>query len=75
VIQRPNNKSWELDGVKYNGKDAIAEFIKSSPDVQISLLEKSKTAKKEFKGKITSETDDENNPNAETNQVDTENEK
>lgn len=48
VIERPNNKVWILDGEKYNGKDAIAEVLLDK-DLQVSLLEKIKEAKKNCK--------------------------
>lgn len=45
VIERPNNKTWILDGEKYNGKDAIAEALLDN-ELQLSLLEKIKEAKR-----------------------------
>lgn len=45
VIERPNNKTWILDGVKYNGKDAIAEALLDT-ELQQSVLERIKEAKK-----------------------------
>lgn len=54
VIERPNNKIWILDGVKYNGKDAVAEVIKNDTNLQESLLERTKEAKKNFTGIVTS---------------------
>ncbi|MFA5024031.1 MAG: hypothetical protein WC523_03705 [Patescibacteria group bacterium] len=50
VIERPNNKTWVLDGMKYNGKDAIADAIKNDELLQISLLDRTKEAKKNFVG-------------------------
>jgi len=45
IIERPNNKTWVLDGVKYNGKDAIAEALKDE-ELQLSIFEKAKEAKR-----------------------------
>ncbi len=69
VISRPNNKTWELDGIKYNGKDAMAEYIKSNPLVQASLLEKSKEAKKNYKGPIISKVEGEETEENESEQT------
>ncbi|KKN17599.1 hypothetical protein LCGC14_0964320 [marine sediment metagenome] len=44
VIDRPNNKVWELDGVKYNSKDAMAEALKDE-ELQLSVFERVKEAK------------------------------
>lgn len=44
VIERPNNKTWVLDGEKYNGKDAIAEALLDL-DMQASVLERVKEVK------------------------------
>lgn len=44
IIERPNNKTWVLDGEKYNGKDAIAEALLNK-DLQVSVLERVKEAK------------------------------
>lgn len=44
IIQRPNNKTYELDGIKYNGKDAIAEALKDE-QLQQSVFERVKQAK------------------------------
>jgi recombination protein RecA len=59
VIERPNNKVWVLDGVRYNGKDAIAEAIKNDSALQASLLERSIEAKKNYKGPVVIEPDKE----------------
>lgn len=48
VIERPNNKVWVLDGVKYNGKDAIADALLDE-ELQLSVLQRVKDAKKNFK--------------------------
>jgi recombination protein RecA len=48
VIQRPNLKIWELDGVKYNGKDAIADALKDE-SLQLSIFQRIKEAKAVFK--------------------------
>ncbi len=45
VILRPNNRIWELDGIKYSGKDDIAEALKEET-LQQSVLERVKEAKK-----------------------------
>lgn len=45
VIVRPNNKVWELDGVKYNGKDAMASALEDET-LQLSVLERIKEAKR-----------------------------
>ena len=45
VIQRPNTKTWELDGIKYNGKDAIAQALLDE-DLQKSVLSRAIEAKK-----------------------------
>jgi len=44
VIARPNNKTYELDGVKYNGKDAIADAL-LDPTLQESVMLRVKDAK------------------------------
>lgn len=44
VIDRPNTKTWELDGVRYNGKDAIAAALLDE-ELQLSVLERAKEAK------------------------------
>jgi recombination protein RecA len=44
IIERPNTKTWILDGEKYNGKDAIADALKD-PALQLSVLERAKAAK------------------------------
>jgi len=59
VIERPNNKVWVLDGIKYNGKDAISEAIKNDAALQLSLLERIKEAKKNFVGVILENKDEE----------------
>lgn len=48
VIERPNNKTWILDDVKYNGKDAIAEALLDG-DLQQSVLERIKEAKRNLR--------------------------
>jgi recombination protein RecA len=58
VITRPNNKTWLLDGEKYNGKDAMAEHIKNTPGLLLDLLERSKEAKKNYAGPILTEPDE-----------------
>ena len=68
VISRPNNFAWELDGVKYKGKDAIAEAIKNDIALQESLLTRTKEAKKNFTGLIPNDTD--SAEGSETAQVD-----
>lgn len=45
VIDRPSTKSWVLDGVKYNGKDAMATALLDE-ELQLSVLERSKEAKR-----------------------------
>ena len=45
VIKRPNNKSWELDGVSYNGKDAIANALEKNPELMSSVLDRIKENK------------------------------
>lgn len=45
VIERPNNKTWVLDGEKYNGKDTMAEALLNK-DLQLSVLERVKEAKR-----------------------------
>jgi len=45
IIQRPSTKTWELDGVKYNGKDAMATAL-TEEDLMLSVLERAKDAKK-----------------------------
>lgn len=44
VIERPNNKTWILDGVKYNGKDMMADALLDE-DLQASVFERIKSAK------------------------------
>lgn len=58
IIERPNNKTWVLDGEKYNGKDAIAEALKNMELAQ-NVLDRAKEAKKSgiFGGKIEEDTD------------------
>lgn len=51
VIERPNNKTWVLDGVKYNGKDMIASALLDE-ELQASVLERVKSAK--MSGKVVS---------------------
>lgn len=46
VIERPNNKTWILDGEKYNGKEAIADALLDEK-LQLSVLERAKKAKLE----------------------------
>ena len=58
VIERPNNKTWVLDGVKYNGKDDIATAIKNDPALMQSLLERSKEAKKNYNGPVATNDED-----------------
>lgn len=48
VIQRPNNRTYELDGEKYVGKDAIDELLKD-PDLMNTVLERAKEEKKNYK--------------------------
>jgi len=50
IIQRPNNKTWILDDVKYNGKDAMADAL-LDPDLQADVLNRIKEAKKNLKRK------------------------
>jgi recombination protein RecA len=45
IIERPNTKSWVLDGVKYNGKDAMATALLDE-ELQLSVLERAKEAKR-----------------------------
>jgi len=51
IIERPNKKTWVLDGEKYNGKDAIAEAL-LDVNLQKLLLERIKLAKLEAKHTI-----------------------
>lgn len=44
IINRPSTKTWELNGVKYNGKDAMAAALEDE-ELQLSVLEKAKEAK------------------------------
>lgn len=44
IIERPNNKTWILDGVKYNGKEAIAEALMDEK-LRKDVLSRSKNAK------------------------------
>jgi recombination protein RecA len=44
VICRPNNRTYELDGVKYNGKDAIADALLDT-DLQENVMTRVKEAK------------------------------
>jgi recombination protein RecA len=44
VIERPNNRTWVLDGVKYNSKDEIAEAL-NNKELQNKVMEKVKEAK------------------------------
>jgi len=48
IIERPNNKTWILDDVKYNGKEAMAEVLEDE-DLQQSILERAKEVKKSYK--------------------------
>ena len=58
VIERPNNKVWELDGVKYNGKDAMAEALLDE-ELQRSVLERAIEAKRNCVRPVSqTETDD-----------------
>jgi recombination protein RecA len=50
VIERPNNKTWVLDGEKYNGKDAIAEVLLDE-ELQVSVFERVQEAKQNCKSK------------------------
>jgi recombination protein RecA len=50
IIERPNNKTWVLDGNKYNGKDAMAEALLDK-ELQADILERVKNAKKNLHGK------------------------
>jgi len=68
VIERPNNKVWVLDGIKYNGKDAVSEAIKNDSSLQISLLERTKEAKKNFVGVILDSDSDSETEEIEENQ-------
>lgn len=45
VLERPNNKTWILDGDKYNGKDAMAAALLDD-ELRQSVLERSIEAKK-----------------------------
>ena len=47
IISRPNNKTYELDGTKYNGKDAIAEVLLDEK-LQANIMEKVKEAKEKM---------------------------
>jgi len=40
IIERPNNVMYILDGEKYKGKDAIANAILNSPELQESILQR-----------------------------------
>lgn len=44
VIERPNNRVWVLDGVKYNSKDEIADALNDEV-LQNKVMEKVKEAK------------------------------
>lgn len=48
VIDRPNNKSWVLDDVKYNGKDAMAEALLDEA-LSADVLSRIKEAKKNMR--------------------------
>ena len=48
VIERPNNVTYELDGVKYKGKDAIADALLDE-ELQASVFEKVKEAKANYR--------------------------
>jgi len=48
IIQRPNNVTYELDGVKYKGKDAMAEALLEN-DLWKDVLERAKEAKLTYK--------------------------
>lgn len=50
IIDRPNNKTWVLDDVKYNGKDAMAEALRDT-DLRNNVLERVKEAKKNMRRK------------------------
>lgn len=45
VIERPNNKVWLLDGVKYNGKDAMSSALDNDKELCLSVLSRAKEAK------------------------------
>ncbi|KKN37885.1 hypothetical protein LCGC14_0758940 [marine sediment metagenome] len=45
IIDRPSTKTWILDGVKYNGKDAMATALLDE-ELQLSVLERAKEAKR-----------------------------
>jgi len=45
VIERPSTKTWLLDGVKYNGKDAMATALLDE-ELQRSVLDRAIEAKK-----------------------------
>jgi recombination protein RecA len=47
IIERPNNRTWVLDGVQYNGKDDIAKAL-ADETLQASVVERAKEAKKNF---------------------------
>lgn len=55
VIERPNNRTWMLDGVKYNGVDDITNALQDET-LQLSVLDRSREAKK--MGKAVSVEDD-----------------
>lgn len=57
VIDRPNTKTWELDGVKYNGKDAIAAALLDE-ELQLSVLERAKEAKANMTRPVATTTED-----------------
>lgn len=44
IIERPNNKTWILDGEKYNGKDAITNALLDE-ELAASVLTRAKDAK------------------------------
>jgi len=46
IIERPNNKTWILDDIKYSGKDAIAEALMDE-NLQLSVIERAKEAKRD----------------------------
>lgn len=46
VIERPNNKTWILDGEKYNGKEAMSKALEENEELATSVLERAKEAKR-----------------------------
>lgn len=69
IIEKPNTKTWILDGVKYNGKTAMAEALLNE-EVQADLLERVKEAKKMSNETKNNTIDEQNDDEGEDDAID-----